>query len=633
MLSLKTFQNRRGEKKIRKIFTQRLLFIYFFIIALAFILIGRLFYLQEFEYQKYTTLSEKNQLNTIPIEPTRGVIYDRNGVLLAENIPIYSLEIIPDKVYSLPKTIEKLTQLLPSISAEDIQAFYKLKRQRHAFDSVPLKLTLTPEEVATFSVNQYRFSGVAIQAHLIRHYPHGKTMAHVLGYVGRINQEEWNKVDRVNYSATNFIGKIGLEKYYEAILHGTVGYQQIEANANGRVVRTLSQTPPIPGQTLYLSIDIRLQKAAEEALGDHRGAVIAINPNNGEVLAMASMPSYNPNFFVQGISQKKFGALMKNPNQPLYNRAIRGQYPLASTIKPYLALAALDAGIVTPTYRIFDPGWFQLPNSTHRYRDWRKGGHGWMNVSDAIMVSCDTYFYNLGYLLGIERIDNFIQRFGYGERTGIDMGEELPGLIPTPAWKRRAKGLPWYPGDTVISSIGQGYMLTTPLQLANAIATMSQRGKHFVPRLLLEHSISPFIKGGALKIKKEGGRKLVAPSPTELPPVILKDTAAWDIVINAMQKVVKSSSGTGIAFRDAPYSVAAKTGTAQVYTVKQSENTHNMNLPVHLRDHSLLIAFAPVENPQIALAVVVENSNNHDGPKVARKVMDAYLLQILESSS
>jgi penicillin-binding protein 2 len=611
MPPLYTLKSRQGEQKVRKIFIHRLIFIHIFVLVLMLVLVGRLFYLQGFEYKKYTTLSDKNQVNTIPIEPTRGVIYDRNGVILAENVPIYSLEIIPDKITSVTNTITALTKLIPSITPEDIQAFYKLKKQRHSFDSVPLKLSLTAEEVAIFSVNQYCFTGVSVQAHLIRHYPHGKDMAHVLGYVGRINQEEWSRIDKINYSATNFIGKIGIEKHYEDILHGTVGYEQVETNANGRVVRTLSRVHPIPGQDLHLSIDLRLQKAAEEALGKNIGIVIAIDPNNGEVLAMVSKPSYNPNLFVQGINQKDFSKLMKNPKQPLYNRAIRGQYPLASTVKPYLGLAALDQHVVTPDYKVFDPGWFRLPNSTHRYRDWRKGGHGWVNVSRAIMVSCDVYFYTVGYLLGIQRISTFLKRFGYGEKTGIDMNEELPGLIPTPEWKRRVKGVSWYPGDTVSSSIGQGYMLTTPLQLAHAVAGMSQKGIRYQPHLLREYKVP--------------GEKWKKTTPNALPPVVLNDSKSWDVVIDAMQMVIKGAQGTGVAFRNAPYSIAGKTGTAQVFTVKQTEDTHNDHLPYYLRDHSLFIAFAPVDHPQIVLAVVVEHS--HDAAKVARQVMDAYLLQ------
>lgn len=610
IISQKAIKNPHNE---RKLFAHRLIFIYCCVTLLASLLIGRLLFLQVYEFKKYTTLSNKNQLNIIPIEPTRGVIYDRNGILLAENIPIYSLELTPDKVRQLDKTIASLKKLLPSIQSEDVESFYKLKSQHHPFDSIPLKLSLTPEEVAIFSVNQYRFSGVSVKAHLIRHYPEGKTMAHVLGYVARINPDEWTKVDRVNYSATNFIGKIGIEKYYEDILHGTVGYEQVETNANGRVVRTLNRTPPISGHELHLSIDLRLQKAAENALGENRGAVIAIDPNNGEILAMVSTPSYDPNLFVQGIAQKTFNKLMRDPKQPLYNRAIRGQYPMASTIKPYMALAALDGNIVSPTYKIFDPGWFSLPNSSHRYRDWRKGGHGWVNVVDAITVSCDVYFYTVGYMMGIKRIDSFLSRVGYGQRTGIDMNEELPGLLPTPEWKRGAKGVSWYPGDTVSSSIGQGYMLTTPIQLANAVASISQRGIRYKPHLLLTYKIP--------------GKKTIQPTPVKLPPVVLHDNHTWDFVFQGMQQVVTSPRGTGYAFRNAPYTVAAKTGTAQVYTIKQNEsNEHNQNLPEALRNHSLFIAFAPVDHPAIAIGVIVENC--HDAAIIARQVMDTYLLKL-----
>jgi penicillin-binding protein 2 len=608
-MSKNALKNRHSE---RKLFKQRLLFIYLCIIGLALILISRLLYLQVIEHQRYTTLSKRNQLSTVPIAPTRGVIYDRNGILLAENVPAYSLEVIPEKNKNLPRTIKKLQHLIPSINQEDITNFYKLKLQYQHFDSIPLKMRLTSKEVAEFSINQYRFPGVSVRAHPIRHYTQKKTMAHVLGYVGRINTTEWTSVDQVNYSASHFIGKIGIEKYYEQLLHGTVGYEQVEMNANGRIIRTLSRTPPISGKEIYLSIDFRLQKASENALGQNRGAIIAIDPNNGEILTMVSNPSYDPNLFVTGISQKKFNELMNAPNKPLYNRAIRGQYPLASTIKPYLALAALDQKIVTPEHKIYDPGWFKLPNSSHRYRDWKKGGHGWVDISTAIISSCDVYFYNLSHLMGIKMISNFLSLFGYGKPTGIDMNEELSGLIPTPEWKMRVHHAPWYPGDTVISAIGQGYMLTTPMQLANAVATMSQRGNHFKPHLLLSYKT------------KKGDR--IYPATKKLSPVILEETNSWDIVIDAMQQVIKNPHGTGTAFHGASYSVAGKTGTAQVFTVKQSENTHNEHLPEHLRDHALFIGFAPVEHPEIALAVVTEN--NHDASKIARQVMDTYLLKL-----
>ncbi len=608
-LSQKTLKNRYNE---RKLFTQRLVFVYFCVVGLALILVSRLLYLQVIEHNKYTTLSQKNQLTTIPIEPTRGVIYDRNGVLLAENIPAYSLAITPDKIKDLAATIKALKKLISSITDEEIQAFYKLKKQHRNFEPTPLKVSLTPEEVAIFSVNQYHFSGVSIKAHLIRHYPQEKTMAHVLGYVGRINPMEWESLDKVNYSATNFWGKMGIEKYYEAILHGTVGYERVEVNAGGRVVRTLKRTPPISGKEIHLTIDLRLQKAVEQALGENRGAVIAIDPNNGEIIAMVSNPSYNPNLFVKGIDQKTFDTLMHDPNKPLYNRAIRGQYPPASTVKPYLALAALDQNIITLEHKIYDPGWFKLPNSTHRYRDWKKGGRGWINVTEAITSSSDVYFYTLGVLMGIEKISTFLTRFGYGSTTDLDVNEELAGLMPTPAWKQRMKHTPWYPGDTVISAIGQGYMLTTPMQLAHAIATMSQHGKRYKPHLLLTYTTP--------------NEEAVQPAPEKLSPVVLNNDSSWDAIINAMQMVIKNPHGTGVAFRGAPYTIAGKTGTAQVFSVKQNQDTHNNNLPAHLRDHTLFIGFAPVENPQIAIAVITENS--HDAPKVARKVMDAYWVEL-----
>lgn len=607
------YQNnfKKNHQSDYSLFLQRLTWAYLVIVLLALILMARLFELQVIDHQKYTTLSNKNQLNTIPIEPTRGVIYDRNGLILAENVPAYNLELIPDKIHSIPTAIVSLQKLIPSIQPEDIQAFYKLKKQRHSFDSIALKLSLTPEEVAQFSVNQYRFPGVAIRAHLIRHYPLNQLMVHVLGYVGRINSEEWSRLDRVNYSATDFIGKIGIEKHYEALLHGTVGYEQAEINAGGRVVRALSKTPPIPGSDIYLSIDARLQQAADDALGDNRGSVIVLNPSNGDVLAMVSKPSYDPNPFVQGIHQKAFDVLRLSSDQPLYNRAIRGQYPPGSTVKPFMALAGLDENIVDLHYKIFDPGWFKLPNSTHHYRDWKKGGHGWVDLQHAIAYSCDTYFFNLGNLMGINRMSQFLNRVGFGKKTGIDVDEELPGLVPTPDWKHSRKGVSWYPGDTVITAIGQGYLLATPMQLATGVAAISQHGTRFKPHLLLRYKTD---------------KKITSFLPEQSQPVVLHYPTTWDAIIQGMQMVFTVPHGTGSTFGHIPYSIAGKTGTAQVFTVKQSDDPHNEHLPKSLRDHALFIAFAPVENPQIAIAVLVENNGEHFAPKVARQVMDAWLL-------
>lgn len=592
------------------LFTRRTIILGVGVLVCTLILLSRLVYLQIIQHNLYTTLSKQNQVNLIPIEPNRGLIYDRNGVLLAENIPVFSLEITPDRVESLKQTILRLQKIVP-ISKDDIKSFYKQLRQKRAFEHIPLRLKLTDTEVAKFSVNQYRFPGVAVRARLIRHYPMNEALSHVLGYVGRINERELEKVDTANYSATNFIGKVGIEKFYEDQLHGSVGYEQVETNASGRIVRVLKRTPPIPGKNLYLSIDSGLETAAEEALGDLRGAVVAIQPNTGEVLALVSSPSYNPNLFVRGISTKQYNKLSKSPDQPLYNRAIRGQYPLASTIKPFLALEGLDTRTVTRAYKIFDPGWYKLPRNSHLYRDWKRGGHGWINVTRAIMVSCDTYFYNLANMMGIGKIDNILTRFGFGISTNIDMGEELPGLVPGPAWKKHTKGMNWYTGDTLISGIGQGYMLTTPLQLAVATAALAEHGIRYQPHLLYK--------------SESADGKFTTASKEQRYPVLLKHKWVWNTVINAMQQVITSREGTGYRFgRNTPYTVAAKTGTAQVFSAKFHEHLDEKNLPMNLRDHSLFIAFAPVDNPKIAIAVVVENSSK--AANIARKVMDYYLI-------
>jgi len=582
------------------------------LVVLVFILsvfmITRLWYLQIFEHDRYTTLSEQNQLNVIPIEPNRGLIYDRNGVLLAENVPVFSLEITPDRVKNLKTVIDQLQKII-QIDEDDLKHFYKEKHQRRSFDPVTLKLKLTDEEVAKFSVNQFKFPGIAVKARLLRRYPLGPAFAHVVGYVGRINEEELKILDPSNYAASNFVGKIGIEKSYEKLLHGKVGTEQVETDASGREVRILRRTAPTPGKDIYLTIDSGLEIAAERALEGHRGSVVAIDPRNGEVLALVSAPSYDPNLFVKGISSKAFNALNKSLGRPLYNRAIRGQYPFASTIKPFLAVQGLDTGVLTRATRIRDPGWFKLPFSSHEYKDWRKGGHGTVDTRRAIVISCDTFFYTLAYRMGINRIDNILTRFGFGIKTGIEMAEELPGLVPSPAWKLRRKAQPWYPGDTVISGIGQGYMLTTPLQLAAGMAALSKHGHRWQPHLLLR-SI-------------DTNRQTQYYKPRERYPVQLKKDWVWHYVNKAMREVI--TVGTGYRFgRDAPYTVAAKTGTAQVFSSKFHAPFKKKDLPEHLRDHTLFIAYAPIDNPKIAVAVVAEHSSR--ASNIAREVMDYYLL-------
>jgi penicillin-binding protein 2 len=585
-------------------------------VILIVLLITRLAYLQLTRHTLYTTLSQKNSLDLIPVEPTRGLIYDRNGVLLAENIPVFSLDVIPFKAGNLSKTLVEINKIIPLTSTDMLQ-FQKELKQHRRFDEIPLKMRLSEVEVAKFSENAYRFPGFSIKARLIRHYPFGSSLSHVLGYVGRINIDELSDIDATNYSATNYIGKLGIERYYEDDVHGTVGYQQVENDASGEPVRVLNQIKPIPGKNLYLTIDSRLQMAVEKALSGMRGAVVVIQPSTGQVLAMVSQPGYDPNLFVAGISNEDFQALQTSPDRPLFDRALRGLYPLASTIKPFYAIGALEAGVVTPNYTIEDPGWFQLKNSKHIFHDWRKHGHGSVNLSRAIISSCDTFFYELASRMGIQRMDHILQEFGFGEMSGIDLEDELSGVVASPTWKRHAKGLPWYEGDTIISGIGQGYMQATPLQLATGVATMAERGKHYTPYLLMA--------------TEEPGTKQI-PQPLQLSNKIDVAASYWNLVINAMENVVNSPVGTGYRLRNAVYTVAAKTGTAQVYSFSkkhyesEAPEENESDIPERLRDHHLLIAFAPVENPEIAVAVIVENSNQ--ATTVARTVLDYYLLDI-----
>ncbi len=579
------------------------------LIMCSLVLILRLAYLQFSQYKHYATLSLKNQMSIIPIAPPRGIIFDKNGVVLAENIPVYVLEIIPERVKNLRDTLQQLKDLLPSITDDDIESFDRSRRQNHAYVPIPFKLKLSQDEVAIFASNQYQFPGVSIKARLMRYYPLAEATAHLLGYVGRINLQELQRVNSTNYRSTNFIGKAGIEKYYEDKLHGQVGYQQVETDVSGRAVRVLTKQAPVSGSKLYLTIDSRLQQVAYDALKDKRGAVVLMDVRNGNILTMTSSPSFNPNLFVNGISNADYKILSNAQDRPLYNRAVRGLYPPASTVKPFIAIAGLDKEVININTRIYDPGWYRLPNVTHLYRDWKRTGHGVTNVKRAITVSCDTFFYQLGNKMGISAIEDMLVQFGFGQLTHVDLNEEAPGLVPSPHWKRQSKNLPWYPGDTLITSIGQGFMLASPLQLANATASMSQHGQRFRPHLLGK-SINDRGKARSFRSVEEY-------------PIRLKNSDNWSIVIDAMHEVITNNEGTGYRFgRNAPYSVAAKTGTSQVFSLSQDDKKHYQYIPEGLRDHSLFIAFAPVEQPEVAIAVLVENDTV--ASFVARKVMDAY---------
>lgn len=585
-----------------------------FIALLTLLIIIRLCYLQIMEHKFYSTLSQQNLLYIIPTEPNRGLIYDRNGVLLAKNIPVFSLDIIPGKVKNINKTIKKLKKII-TISDKDVEEFKHSLKEHHLFEPVPLKIKLTEQEVAKFYINQYRFPGVSVETRMMRYYPLGPLMSDVLGYVGRINAKELREVNSENYSASDYIGKVGIEKYYEKALHGTIGAEEAEINASGRIVRILKKIPPIPGNTIYLTIDSKLQAYAEKALGNNNGAIVAIQPSTGQILAMVTKPDYDPNAFVQGLSNKAYQALVNAPSHPLYNRAIRGLYSPGSTVKPFIALGALNEHVISPQYTIYDPGTFQLPHTAHIYHDynWKIGGHGWVNVSKAIMVSCDTFFYNLAVNLGISRLDQILRNFGFGQLTHVDMPEELPGIVPSPAWKLAKQKQPWYTGDTVITGIGQGSLLATPLQLATATSIIAEKGMHLTPHLLLQMTTPT-------------GKSMIQ-NPVAEKPVILDDPSIWNLVIRAMESVVSNPRGTAEEFGRHPgYSVAAKTGTAQVYGDQRDEEASRMNLPKRLRNNHLFIMFAPVNHPKIALAVVVEHASYAD--RIARKVTDFYFNEL-----
>lgn len=578
-------------------------------------LVARLAHLQILSHEHFATLSQENRVKVIAVPPLRGMIYDRNGVLIAGNQPSFHLEVIPEQVKDMAATLTALGNLL-EITESDLKRFHTLRRRMPRFQGIPLRLHLNDEEIGRFAVNRHLFPGVDIVAALSRSYPLGEHAAHVAGYVGRIDEDELQQLDVANYSGTSHVGKIGIEKSYESVLHGQVGYQHVETNAQGRLLRVLERVAPTPGKNLFLTIDMRLQMAAEEALGEYTGAVVAIDPNTGEVLAMVSKPGFDPNPFVNGIDAKQYTALQEHEDRPLYNRALRGQYPPGSTMKPFIGLAGLEYGVIHPDRPIYCPGFYQLPGNEHRYRDWKKEGHGSVDFERAIVESCDVYFYDLAREMGIDRLHDFQSRFGFGTKSGIDVGGELAGLAPSREWKRAARGQAWFPGETLITGIGQGYTLITPLQLASATATLAMRGKRFAPRLMFA-------------VQDPDTREVERQQPVALDPVPVKDPANWDRAVAAMVEVVHGARGTARASAaGAPYRYAGKTGTAQVFGVKQDEKYDEKKVAEKLRDHALFIAFAPADAPRLAVAVIVENGG-HGGSvaaPIARKVFDAYLL-------
>ncbi len=598
-----------------RLFTTRAVFALLLTIVLMFVLLGRLVDLQILEHESYKVLSDRNRIHIRPITPTRGLIYDRNGVLLAQNLPSFSLDIVPEKIEDMDSTINELAELV-TISEDDIKAFkVRLKKTSRRHKPVSLRSRLSDEEIARFAVNRHRFTGVDTVARLYRHYPQGSLGAHALGYVGRINEQELQRIDPTNYEGTNYIGKTGLEKFYEDLLHGEVGIEQIETNSQGRTLRSLGSTPPIPGLNLHLGLDIELQRIAENAFGKNNGALVAIDPLDGNVLALVSMPTFDPNLFVGGIDSKTYKALQDSRDQPLFNRALRGRYPPGSTIKPFYGLAGLEYGLIHPGVSTICPGWYMLDGDDRKYRDWKKRGHGPVDLSQAIVESCDVYFYDLALTLGIDRLSQFMEPFGFNDLTGIDTSGELAGLMPSREWKRKARHEPWYPGETLITGIGQGFSLTTPLQLASATAALSLYGQQLRPRLV-----------AATEDPDSNERVWLPAIPNVAVPII--NISNWEYIIRAMTKVVHSPKGTARRIsRGVKYKIAGKTGTAQVFGIKQDEEYVAEDIEKHLRDHALFVGFAPVDNPRIAIAIVVENggSGGAVAAPIARKIMDHYL--------
>ncbi len=586
-------------------------------VLLFLILFSRFFWLQVLQYDHYHALAENNRISLVPAPPSRGVIYDRQGEVLAQNFSAYTLEITPDKAGKLDATLDQLSQVV-SIDASDRKRFKRLLAESKNFESIPIRNKLTEEEVARFTVNRFRFPGVEVKARLFRQYPFGEIFSHVVGYIGRIGQRDLERLEArdqlANYRGSDHIGKLGIEATYEAWLHGNTGIEKVETDSSGRAVRLLSRTAPISGHNLYLHIDAKLQQVAEKVFGDYRGALVALDPRNGGVLALVSKPGFDPNLFVDGIDSATWRELNDADERPLINRALRGVYPPGSTIKPFMALAGLESGVRKPGDTISDPGYLTLPGSSHRYRDWKKDGHGMVDLKRSIVVSCDTYYYGLAQQMGIERMAAFLGKFGFGKKSGVDLDGELSGLMPTPEWKKRRFNQPWWPGETVIAGIGQGYVLATPMQLAVAAMAIANNGLVYQPQLIRAWSdpVSGQLSQAAPRLV---GRIAMKPEHLRL-------------VREAMVEVMLPGGTASAAGANTPYLFAGKTGTAQVVGIRQGEKYNEHQVAARHRDHALFIAFAPADDPKIVLAVMVENGG-HGGSTaapVARKVIDYWLL-------
>lgn len=597
-----------------RIFRIRSLLAFLIVMLLTSLLISRLVYLQVVRHEVYITRSEDNRVRVEPLPPTRGLIFDRNGQLLAENRPTYNLTLVRERVDDLEETLALLVDLL-DLPEEEVEAFRQRSRQRQRpFQPALLMSDLSEEQIARLAVNRHRLPGVEVEAQLLRYYPDAEIMSHALGFVGRINAEELKELDVGNYAGTHFIGKTGVERFYEDELHGQAGLRKVETNARGRVLRELGRTDPVPGQDLTLTLDKDLQALGHQLLEGRRGSIVAIEPGSGEILAMVSSPGFDSNRFVTGIDSASYQALQEDIDLPLFNRAIRGQYPPGSTVKPFLALAGLAEGVITPEETIYDPGYYQLPNDSRRYRNWLRWGHGRVDLERALAVSNNTYFYTLAHDLGIDRLSERMHAFGFGERNAYDVFGESTALMPDRDWKRARFNQPWYPGETLSVGIGQGYWMVTPLQLATATSILANRGEWVKPRIA----------------KRIGDQELAVDLPDTKEDIVLENDAWWDRVFSGMEKVISGSEGTarrtGVGLK---YRMGGKSGTAQVFSLGQDQKYNAEELAERLRDHALFIAFAPIEDPQIAVSVIVENAGGGSthAAHLARAMTDAWLLE------
>ena len=582
------------------------------------LLLARLVYLQVIRHGDLLEQAENNRTAIVPIVPNRGLILDRNGIVLASNYSAYTLEITPAKVVNLEKTIEELS-LLIDITPRDRRRFKKLMEESKNFESIPLRTRLNDEEVAKFAAQRYRFAGVEIKARLFRNYPFGELASHVIGYIGRINPTEKERLedsdDQANYRGTDYIGKLGIEQSFESQLHGLTGVDSVETSAGGRAIRQLASSPATPGNTVKLSIDIKLQHLVEELFGERRGALVAMDPKTGEILAFVSKPTFDPNLFVEGIDSESWQALNESPDKPLLNRALRGTYPPGSTYKPFMSLAALELGIRTPEQSIIDPGYFMF--GSHRFRDDKEGGHGRVDMYKSIVQSCDTYYYILANDMGVDTIHDQLQRFGFGELTGIDIYGEVRGLLPSTKWKKNAYKRPeqqkWYAGETISLGIGQGYNNFTMLQLASATSILANNGVKMKPHLVKD-VVDVMTRANAATAHQTVGEVIAKPENIA--------------IIKAALVGVNIEGTSASSFRGAPYTSAGKTGTAQVVQIKQNEKYDAAKLDERFRDHALFMAFAPAEEPKIALAIIVENAGfgAQNSAPIARRVFDFWLL-------